>query len=48
MLYLLLQGQYVLFAMILVAIIISLTFHEFGHAVELLVVRFRPHAEILL
>lgn len=32
MLYLLLQGQYVLFAMILIAIVISLTFHEFGHA----------------
>ena len=33
MLYLLLQGQYVLFAMILIAIVISLTFHEFGHAI---------------
>lgn len=32
MLYLLLQGQVALFTMILVAIVISLTFHEFGHA----------------
>ncbi len=33
MIELLLQGQTVLFAIIMVAIIISLTFHEFGHAV---------------
>ena len=32
MLSLLLQGQYALFVLILVAIVISLTFHEFGHA----------------
>lgn len=32
MLNLLLQGQVVLFAVIVVAIVISLTFHEFGHA----------------
>jgi Zn-dependent protease len=32
MLNLLLQGEYALFVLILVAIVISLTFHEFGHA----------------
>lgn len=32
MLILLQQGQYLLFAMLVVALIISLTFHEFGHA----------------
>lgn len=32
MLSLLMSGQFVLFTMILVAIVISLTFHEFGHA----------------
>lgn len=32
MLYLLFQGQYELFILILLAIIISLSFHEFGHA----------------
>ena len=33
MIELLLQGQITLFGIILVAIIIALTFHEFGHAV---------------
>ncbi len=33
MLPLLMQGQFVLFAMILIAIVISLSFHEFGHAI---------------
>jgi Zn-dependent protease len=32
MLSLLMSGQFVLFTMILIAIVISLTFHEFGHA----------------
>ena len=32
MLILLQQGQYLLFAMLIIALIISLTFHEFGHA----------------
>jgi len=32
MIYLLFQGEYELFILILIAIIISLTFHEFGHA----------------
>ncbi len=32
MIFLLQQGQYVLFAMLVVALIISLSFHEFGHA----------------
>jgi Zn-dependent protease len=32
MLNLLMSGQFVLFTMILIAIVISLTFHEFGHA----------------
>ena len=32
MLYLLQQGQWVLFASILLALVISLSFHEFGHA----------------
>ncbi len=33
MIYLLFQGQAALFVIILVAIVISLTFHEFGHAI---------------
>jgi Zn-dependent protease len=33
MIELLFQGQYALFVIVLIAIIISLTFHEFGHAV---------------
>ncbi len=33
MLNMLMQGEVVLFSMILIAIIISLTFHEFGHAI---------------
>jgi Zn-dependent protease len=33
MLKLLMTGQFVLFTMILIAIVISLTFHEFGHAI---------------
>jgi len=32
MIYLLFQGQYELFILILIAIVISLSFHEFGHA----------------
>ena len=32
MIQLLYQGQYVLFLLILVALVISLSFHEFGHA----------------
>lgn len=32
MLYLIRQGEYALFAMLIVALVLSLTFHEFGHA----------------
>ena len=32
MINLLMQGEYDLFVMLLIAIVISLSFHEFGHA----------------